>query len=99
MLGLDTNCLYLSLTCAAPLGHLDGLRVPPAAAGLDGGGLEGGGPQGDGLAALDQQLQDLRVHQALHRLAIDVRHQVAGAQAGVEGGRALVHLMGDFSNF
>ena len=77
---------------AAALGHLDGLWVSPSAARLDGGRLERGGPQGDGLAAGDEELEDLRVHEALHGLAVDVGHEVAGAQPGVEGGRALVDL-------
>ena len=77
---------------AAALGHLDGLRVPPATAGLDGGRLECGGSQGDSFAARDEELEDLRVHEALHGLAVDVGDEVAGAQSGVEGGRALVDL-------
>ena len=80
------------LAAAAALGHLDGLGVPPAAAGLDGGRLERSGPQGDGLAARDEELEDLRVHEALHGFAVYVGDEVAGTEPGVESGRALVDL-------
>ena len=75
-----------------PPGHLDTAGVPPPAAGLDAGGLQCGGPDGDGVTAGDEELEHLGVVQSLHRLTVDVSHQVTRPQPRIVGRRAPVHL-------
>ena len=65
--------------------HLDIAGVSPPPAGLDAGGLQGGGPDGDGVSPRHEELQDLSVIKSLHRLTVDVSHEVPGPQSGVVG--------------
>lgn len=59
-------------------------RFPAPATRLDGRELQRRGPQRGLVAAGQEQLQHLRVVHTLHGLVVDVRDQVAGAQARLE---------------
>ena len=76
----------------ASSGHLDGLRIPTSASGLDGGLLQGRGSQGDSLTTGQEYLKDLGVKEALHRLAVDVSDQIARSETGIKGWRAPIHF-------
>lgn len=45
----------------------------------------------DAAATCQNQLQHLRVQQALHGLPVDVRDEVAGTQAGLKGRAVVLH--------
>jgi hypothetical protein len=81
-----------------PPGHFDGSGITPPAPCLNRGRFESSCPQGDRLAARHEELEDLRVVEALHLLSINVRHQVTGPKTGVEGGRTFVHLHDQMMN-
>lgn len=66
-------------------------RLAAPAARLDGRELQRRGPQRGLVAAGQEQLEHLRVVHALHRFAVDVRDQVAGAESRLERRTAGVH--------
>lgn len=68
-------------------------RFAPVAARLDGRVLERRRAQRHVVAAAQQQVQHLRVEQTLHRLAVDVRDQVSGVEAGLERRATLVYSL------
>lgn len=93
MLAAQCGCRSLgdtSLTRVPP-GEPAGRGVAPAASRADGGALQGRGADVDAAAAGQDQLQDLRVQKTLHRLAVDVRDEVAGPQSRLESRAVVLH--------